>query len=119
MTLTSRIQRIERVLVQECASIQIAAAMFLHHRFGEDWSRVSDGEIEAIPLRLNSMREQQSAVADDLEQLAGTEPCEFEPKHIWTLIRAIRVQNKYVQWIDGEGEEFGSERSTSQAAFES
>jgi hypothetical protein len=45
------------------------------------------------------MTEQYGAVAKELESLADTEPCEFDPQHIWTLIRAIKVQSKFVDLL--------------------
>jgi hypothetical protein len=50
-------------------------------------------------LKLSSMTEQYGAVAKELDSLADTEPCEFDPQHIWTLIRAIKVQSKFVDLL--------------------
>ena len=57
--------------------------------------------LEEIQLRLNSIDDQHAAVANELDQLAATQPCEFEPKHVWTLIRAIKVQSQFVDILTG------------------
>ena len=41
-----------------------------------------------------------AAVAEELDSLAATEPCEFQPAHIWTLIRAIKVQQQALDMVD-------------------
>ena len=40
------------------------------------------------------MSDQVSAVAEELDSLASTQPSEFCPSHIWTLLKAIRVQKQ-------------------------
>ena len=40
------------------------------------------------------MSDQLSAVAEELDSLASTQPSEFSPSHIWTLLKAIRVQKQ-------------------------
>jgi len=67
---------------------------------------LSNGELflsllDEIQLRLNSIDDQHAAVANELDELASTQPCEFEPKHVWTLIRAIKVQSQFVDILTG------------------
>ena len=57
--------------------------------------------LDEIQLRMQSMDDQHAAVAFELDQLALTQPCEFEPKHVWTLIRAIKVQSQFVDMLTG------------------
>lgn len=57
--------------------------------------------VDEIHLKMQSLEDQQAAVALELDSLAQTEPCEFEPKHVWTLIRAIKVQSQYVGLFSG------------------
>jgi hypothetical protein len=59
------------------------------------------GLLDEIQLRLQSIDDQHAAVAYELDQLALTQPCEFEPKHVWTLIRAIKVQSQFVDMLTG------------------
>jgi len=59
------------------------------------------GLLDEIQLRMQSIDDQHAAVADELDQLALTQPCEFEPKHVWTLIRAIKVQSQFVDMLTG------------------
>ncbi len=46
-----------------------------------------------VNLQLQSATDQHGAVAEELDSLASTEPCQFSPNHLWTLIRAIKVQS--------------------------
>jgi len=57
--------------------------------------------LDDINLKIQSLDDQHAAVALELDSLAQTEPCEFEPKHVWTLIRAIKVQSQLVDLLTG------------------
>ena len=52
-------------------------------------------------LKMQSLDDQHAAVSNELGELASTEPCEFQPKHVWTLIRAIKVQSQFVDLLTG------------------
>ena len=54
-----------------------------------------------IQLKMHSIDDQHAAVANELDQLALTQPCEFETKHVWTLIRAVKVQSQFVDMLTG------------------
>lgn len=59
---------------------------------------VSDEELDrtcqAISLQLSASGDQHAAVTDELDSLAATAPCDFSPDHLWTLVRAIKVQSQ-------------------------
>ncbi|MEQ1826439.1 MAG: hypothetical protein ABL921_10865 [Pirellula sp.] len=57
--------------------------------------------LEEIQIKMQSIDDQHAAVATELDDLASTQPCEFEPKHVWTLIRAIKVQSQFVDLLTG------------------
>jgi hypothetical protein len=61
--------------------------------------------VDSTILRIQAADDQHAAVATELDQLASTEPCEFDPKHIWMLIRAIKVQSQLVDMYTGERQE--------------
>jgi hypothetical protein len=46
--------------------------------------------------------DQLSAVAEELDSLASTQPSEFCPSHIWTLLKAIRVQKQMLDLYEGD-----------------
>ena len=52
---------------------------------------------EAVTLELEVATEQHAAVSEELDQLADTLPCEFSPDHVWTLVRAIKAQSRFLQ----------------------
>ncbi len=62
---------------------------------------VFKGLLDEVQLRMHSIDDQHAAVANELDQLALTQPCEFEPKHVWTLIRAVKVQGQFVDMLTG------------------
>lgn len=59
--------------------------------------------VDDIQLRMQSIDDQHAAVVSELDELASSQPCEFEPKHVWTLIRAIKVQSQFVDMLTGSG----------------
>jgi hypothetical protein len=54
------------------------------------------------------MGDQMSAVAEELDSLASTQPREFSPFHIWTLLKAIRVQKQMLDLYEAEYEQAAS-----------
>lgn len=54
-------------------------------------------------LRLQMGVDQHAAVTQELEELAGSDPKEFDREQIWVLLRAIKVQSQILQlYIGGE-----------------
>jgi hypothetical protein len=54
-----------------------------------------------VTLQLQSATDQYAAVSDELDRLAETHPCEFSPDHVWTLVRAIKSQSRFLQMYLG------------------
>jgi hypothetical protein len=55
-----------------------------------------------IENRIRASMDQHAAVAEELDTLASSDPCEFSPDHLWTLIRAIKVQSQILSlYLDG------------------
>ena len=54
-----------------------------------------------IELRMHAAADQHAAVAEELDSLASSAPCEFTPDHVWTLIRAIKVQSSLLDMYLG------------------
>ncbi len=50
-----------------------------------------------VTLELQSATDQHAAVSEELDSLASSQPCEFSPDHVWTLVRAIKVQSRCLQ----------------------
>lgn len=55
------------------------------------------------------MSDQASAVAEELDSLASTQPSEFCPSHIWTLLKAIRVQKQILDLYEADSIEATTE----------
>lgn len=68
-------------------------AMLLSHHAADD-ERNIDQRIQDLTLQLALYDDQHSAIAEELDGLASTEPCHFNVQHLWTLIRAIKVQSQ-------------------------
>jgi hypothetical protein len=61
-----------------------------------------ESQCREINNRLLAATDQNNAVAYELDQLASSDPCEFSPDHLWTLIRAIKVQSQFLSlYLDG------------------
>ncbi len=52
---------------------------------------------ERANLTLRSAMEQHEAITRELEELAHSDPKQFTPDQVWTLIRAIKVQNQLLR----------------------
>jgi len=58
---------------------------------------------ECLIIAEQSMRmieDQTAAVAEELDSVALSQPSEFSPSHIWTLLKAIRVQKQMFDLYD-------------------
>jgi len=53
-------------------------------------------------LRLQVATDQHAAMAQELEDLAQSDPKKFEQQQIWILVRAIKVQNQILEMYLGE-----------------
>lgn len=56
---------------------------------------------QEISLQLSAASDQHAALAAELDGLAATSPCDFSPGHLFTLVRAIRVQSRVLDWYLG------------------
>jgi hypothetical protein len=79
----------------------------------------NDGELERqcqeIGWQLSATSDQHAAVADELDSLAATTPCDFSPNHLWTLVRAIKVQNQIINLYLGPCAASSSNKSSSKS----
>ena len=53
--------------------------------------------IMEITIQLSASTDQHAAIAGDLDSLAATSTCEFNAQHVWTLVRALKVQSQILQ----------------------
>lgn len=73
------------------------AMLLCHSRQAEEAvedAELCDGLIQDLQLQLAMHEDQHAAIAEDLDALASTEPCQFNVQHLWGLIRAIKVQSQ-------------------------
>ena len=116
MRLSQLIERLHEQLPRACDRQIACFAMLLCDRDPKLKCLANNADfkslLNAIQLRLHSIDDQHAAVANELEQLALTQPCEFEPKHVWTLIRAVKVQSQFVDMLTGSRIEQFSDSKT-------
>lgn len=55
-----------------------------------------------LSLMLQLATDQHAAMTEELEQLAKSNPNEFDKEQIWVLVRAIKVQSQVLQLYLGE-----------------
>jgi hypothetical protein len=53
-------------------------------------------------LRLQAATDQHSAMTQELEDLAGSDPEKFTPAQVWVLVRAIKVQSQVLSLYVGQ-----------------
>ena len=49
-------------------------------------------------FRLESASDQHAAVAEELDQICGDGPIEFNPDQLWVLLRAVKVQSQILEF---------------------
>lgn len=68
----------------------------------EDDGNLSSAHRDAS-LRLQMATDQHAAMTQELEDLAASDPKQFDREQIWVLLRAIKVQSQILQmYIGGE-----------------
>ncbi len=55
-----------------------------------------------VNLRLAAATDQHEAVTSELEELACSDPREFDPGQIWILVRAINIQSQVLRMYVGD-----------------
>jgi hypothetical protein len=53
-------------------------------------------------IRIQAATDQHAAMAEELEQLAQSDPGSFSADQVWILIRAIKVQSQILQLYVGQ-----------------
>ena len=78
----------------------------LHHSNSEGVPNEAELErqCESIALQLSATFDQHAAVTEELDSLAATAPCDFSPNHLWTLVRALKVQNQILNLYLGSSQ---------------
>ena len=100
MSISNFVQQIEKLLPDEPADrIMLVAKIIISGNHQESPSSVTDEQARVALSRIQSLDEQLAAAARDLDGLATTIPSEFEPAHVWTLIRTIKVQSQMLDLI--------------------
>jgi hypothetical protein len=105
MTCTELAQRIERT--QPHASPQdVARLCLLLSNSVDDLTTLRDARAlnaawKRTGLQLQVATDQHAAMTQELEELAASDPQEFDRNQIWILIRAIKVQSQVLQMYVG------------------
>lgn len=100
MSLSNFVLQVEKLLPDEPADrILHVARIISSENLQENPSAVRQEQVRIALSRIQSLDEQLAAAARDLDGLAATTPSEFEPAHIWTLIRTIKVQSQMLDLI--------------------
>jgi hypothetical protein len=50
---------------------------------------------------LTAKADQHAAMSEEIQNLAATSPCEFQAAHVWTLVRALRIQSQILDMYLG------------------
>ncbi len=101
--LAARIERIQPASTPR----DVARLCLLLTNFVEDLDPLVDDQKLAeawqqAGLRLQAATDQHSAMMQELEQLARSDPEKFTPDQIWVLVRAIKVQGQVLAMYVGQ-----------------
>lgn len=100
MSIANVVQQIEKLLPNEPSDRILLVAKILCSGNAEPPSTsVFEQQVRMALSRVQSLDEQLAAAARDLDSLASETPSEFEPAHVWTLIRTIKVQSQMLELI--------------------
>ncbi len=84
------------------SSTDIARLCLLILNSASDSSALQDDDYlqtahRAACFRLEAAADQHAAMSDELESLCQDGPVRFSPDQIWTLLRAVKVQNQLLE----------------------
>lgn len=101
MLCSELVQRIER-LDPPSGPVEAAQTWLLVSRFSGKLEELSDDRrLQAAwkdaGMRLRLLADQHAGVRDELESLASSQADRFDEEHVWTLLRAIKVQSQLLQ----------------------
>ncbi len=86
------------------AEVLCMSMLICHHVESIDSLEMGDdleSLVRDLNLQLSLHEDQHAAIAEDLDSLASTEPTQFNVQHLWTLIRAIKVQSQLLNFYIG------------------
>jgi hypothetical protein len=98
--------RIEK-LHPEAQPRDIARICLLLSNTNDNLENLGDEQIlesawREMGLKLQAASDQHAAMTHELEELARSDPKQFNPEQVWILIRAIKVQSQVLQMYLGE-----------------
>lgn len=102
------VERLARLRQDDEPTELLRMALLLSLQFPGLEHSCDDEELVAqcheIAMQLSANSDQHAAVAEELDSLASTDTCDFSPDHLWTLVRAIKVQNQILHMYLGPSE---------------
>jgi hypothetical protein len=86
-------------LVPGADDVYIARLALLLAKETDDLSKFDNADVlqsscRSICMRMDCLHDQQAAITQELSALASSSPCEFNPQHVWTLVRGIKIQTQ-------------------------
>lgn len=98
MRLTQLIEELQG-LEPAADDVYIARAALLLAKENDDLSKFENTDTlqssyRSMCMRMSSLHDQQAAISLELNALAESAPCEFNPQHVWTLVRGIKIQTQ-------------------------
>jgi len=85
---------VARLCLLLCNAVEQLEALVDGETFQQAWQDTG--------LRLQAATDQHAAMTQELEELASSDPREFDRDQIWVLIRAIKVQSQILEMYVGE-----------------
>ncbi|MCA9191375.1 MAG: hypothetical protein KDB03_06430 [Planctomycetales bacterium] len=59
---------------------------------------------QEVSWQLSAACDQHAAVAEEIDQLAAESATEYQAEHLWTLVRALKVQSQLLNFYLGPDE---------------
>lgn len=92
------VQRVSELLPGSSPVETLRMALLVAQEHDAPESLATEAALQAacqnMGMKLSAASDQHAAVAVELDNLGATQPCDFSPDHLWTLVRAIKVQSQ-------------------------
>jgi hypothetical protein len=100
-------ERIDRLFPDIDDSLKVQFCLFTYRAKQQESINLSDDELTRLckqfRIRLEHNSDQYAAVTCELQEMAKTDPAKFGRDQVWTMLRAIKIQDQLLKLhIGGE-----------------
>ena len=100
-------ERIDRLFPKAESDLKAQLCLFAYRAKEADCANLDDAELttlcKQLRIKLEHTSDQYAAVTCELQEMAESDPAKFGREQIWTMLRAIKIQDQLLKLhIGGE-----------------